>query len=76
MLRYLTKTKKRPEAMTDSIDVHDLTDEDVKKVQAFIAALRAKSGHRKFKFGWEGGLARLAKGMRSVELQHKSSEWR
>ncbi len=35
---------------------------------------RAKKG--KFKFDWEGGLSELKEKYTSVELQHKSLEWR
>jgi hypothetical protein len=35
---------------------------------------RAKKG--KFKFDWEGGLSDLKEKYTSVELQHKSLEWR
>jgi hypothetical protein len=35
-----------------------------------------KPGSEKFKFDWEGGLSDLKKEFTSVELQHKSLEWR
>ena len=31
---------------------------------------------KKFKFGWEGGLSEIREKVTSVELQHKSLEWR
>jgi len=31
---------------------------------------------RKFKFDWEGGLSEIREKFTSVELQHKSLEWR
>ena len=31
---------------------------------------------KKFKFDWEGGLSEIREKVTSVELQHKSLEWR
>jgi len=36
----------------------------------------AKAKKGKFKFDWEGGLSDLKEKYTSVELQHKSLEWR
>jgi hypothetical protein len=38
--------------------------------------LRKKANKEKFKFDWEGGLADIGNEMSSVELSHRSMEWR
>ncbi len=35
-----------------------------------------KTGKRKFKFEWEGGLSEIREKFTSVELQHRALEWR
>lgn len=64
--------------MTTTIDIRDLSPEDVKKVQAFIASLKLKDTkkNKRFKFDWEGGLKDSIKDMNAVDLQHKSLDWR
>ncbi len=64
--------------MVDTIDVRDLSEEDVKKVKAYIASLRVMTPKKKkhLKFDWAGGLAHLKDKHTSVELQHESLNWR
>jgi len=56
--------------------------EDLRKeVYDFMEFLLQKHGSSKakkgkFKFDWEGGLSELKDKYTSVELQHKSLEWR
>jgi hypothetical protein len=51
-----------------------------KRVSDFIDFLLTKKEHKtatkKFSFDWEGGLENLKDRYSSVELQHKSMEWR
>jgi hypothetical protein len=37
---------------------------------------KIEEARKKFKFDWEGGLAGAGDKMTSVELQHKSMDWR
>ena len=58
-----------------------LPDDLKKEVLEFIEKLlkKSKGTNRKkkgFKFNWEGGLSELKDKFSSVELQHKSLEWR
>lgn len=53
----------------------------IPEINDFIDFLLTKYGDKekkgnKFKFDWEGGLNDLHKKYTSVELQHKSMEWR
>lgn len=56
MLQYLTKTKQRPVAMTDYIDVHDLSEEDVQILEKLAAMLREREKKKKI-LKEEDGLA-------------------
>lgn len=51
-----------------------------KEALDYINSLIARENQRKkttcFNFTWEGGLANLKNNFSSVELQHKSIEWR
>lgn len=38
--------------------------------------LRKKAQEEKFRFNWEGGLAEIGEEVSSVELSHRSMEWR
>jgi len=43
----------------------------------FLLNKYEKTGKRAgFRFDWEGGLSELKNTVTSVQLQHKSSEWR
>ncbi len=48
------------------------------KIKAYEYIEKLKKGQNTglFKFSWEGGLADLIEQYTSVELQHKSAEWR
>lgn len=61
--------------------IDKLPEEVIPEIMDFIDFLLIKYGKKKtsknkFKFDWEGGLANLKKDYTSVELQHKSLEWR
>lgn len=63
-----TKMRKLPKSLT-------------KEVLDYIEFLLSKYEGRgivtgKFKFEWEGGLSEIKRKFSSVELQHKSLEWR
>ncbi|PKP55742.1 MAG: hypothetical protein CVT89_07685 [Candidatus Altiarchaeales archaeon HGW-Altiarchaeales-2] len=46
-------------------------------IDFLISKYHCKAAKAKgFKFDWEGGLADIKEKLSSVELQHKSSEWR
>ena len=58
-----------------------LPDHVIPEINDFIDFLLAKYGAKqnnksKFKFDWEGGLSALRPKYTSVDLQHKSMEWR
>lgn len=61
--------------------IDKLPDHIVHEINDFVDFLLSKYGHKKkeqsnFKFDWEGGLSKLKNKFTSVELQHKSLEWR
>ncbi len=61
--------------------IDKLPDHIIPELNDFIDFLLAKYGSKeiykvKFKFNWEGGLSKLKNKFTSVELQHKSLEWR
>jgi len=61
--------------------IDKLPDHIIPEVNDFVEFLLAKYGNKdidksKFKFDWEGGLSTLRNKFTSVELQHKSMEWR
>lgn len=61
--------------------IDNLPDHIVPEVIDYIEFLLNKYGTKettktKFRFDWEGGLSRLKSQYTSVELQHKSLEWR
>jgi len=69
------------------MDIHlienklDLLPEDSKRealdfIDFLIAKRKRKAVMQQFDFTWEGGLANLKNMYSSVELQHKSTEWR
>jgi hypothetical protein len=69
--------------MTSSESVHRMIDDLPPELQQeaihFIEELARrgkKPSGKKVTLSWAGGLARFAKGMTSVELQHKAREWR
>jgi len=46
-------------------------------IESLLKKYKGKEiGTRKFKFDWEGGLSEIREKFTSVELQHKSLEWR
>ena len=58
-----------------------LPDHIIPEINDYIDFLLNKYGSKekaksKFKFDWEGGLSKLKNKYSSVELQHKSLEWR
>jgi hypothetical protein len=63
------------------IKINQLPDHIKPEVIDYIEFLLNKYGSKKvkkskFKFDWEGGLAKLKNKYTSVELQHKALEWR
>ena len=61
--------------------IEKLPDHLIPEINDFIDFLLFKHGDKKtgkakFKFDWEGGLSNLKNEFTSVELQHKSLEWR
>ncbi len=61
--------------------IKELPDELKREVLDYIEFLTnkyklKKKRKRSFKFDWEGGLEELKDKFTSVELQHKSKEWR
>lgn len=65
--------------------IKELPDHLVPEVHDYIEFLLNKYGSKKndkskertkFKFDWEGGLAKLKDRYTSVELQHKAMDWR
>jgi hypothetical protein len=60
--------------------LEELPEDFKKEVMDYIDFLLQKYSKRekneKFSFDWEGGLAELKDKHTSVELQHKSLEWR
>ncbi len=61
--------------------IDQLPEHVILEINDFIDFLLVKYGEKKrkktkFKFDWEGGLTDLADKCTSVELQHKSLEWR
>ena len=63
-----TKMKKLPDHIIT--EINDYIDFLLNK---YVSKEKVKS---KFKFDWEGGLSKLKNKYSSVELQHKSLEWR
>lgn len=58
-----------------------LPDHILPEINDFVEFLLSKYGTKenykgKFKFDWEGGLSTLKSQFTSVDLQHKSMEWR
>jgi hypothetical protein len=62
------------------VKLEELPDDLKKEVMDYIEFLLQKYGKRrkkeKFSFDWEGGLSEMKDKYTSVELQHKSLEWR
>jgi hypothetical protein len=62
------------------VKLEELPDDLKKEVMDYIEFLFQKYGKRrkkeKFSFDWEGGLSEMKDKYTSVELQHKSLEWR
>ena len=61
--------------------IEELPDHIIPEINDFIDFLLSKYGSKKsdknkFKFDWEGGLSKLNNKYTSIELQHKSLEWR
>jgi hypothetical protein len=60
--------------------LEELPEELEDKALDYIESLLQESGGKvkkgKFRFDWRGGLSHLKEKYTSVELQHKSSEWR
>ncbi|MCH8125288.1 DUF2281 domain-containing protein [candidate division KSB1 bacterium] len=63
-----TKIKKLPDYIIP--EVMDYIDNLLNKYS------KTKNKKGKFKFDWEGGLSKLKSDYTSVELQHKSLNWR
>jgi hypothetical protein len=68
-----------PQIIKSKLD--ELPEDLRKEVYDFMEFLLQKHGSSKakkgkFKFDWEGGLSELKDKYTSVELQHKSLEWR
>jgi hypothetical protein len=76
--RHLDKIKKGVGVM-ESINLNELTQEEMAKVKNFIISLkniRSKADAKSFKFNWAGGLKDVFKGKSAVDLQHESTNWR
>ncbi|MFQ6042559.1 MAG: DUF2281 domain-containing protein [Candidatus Poribacteria bacterium] len=63
------------------VEMRKLPEDLKREVLDYMAFLLSKYQNRKmtqkkFKFDWEGGLKDLKEKFTSVELQHKSLEWR
>ena len=63
------------------VKVKELPEDLRREALDYIEFLSKKYGGkreklRKFKFDWEGSLSEIRKKFTSVELQHKSLEWR
>jgi len=61
--------------------IRELPEDLRREVLDYIEFLEKKYKNKvkkitKFKFDWEGGLSEIREKFTSVELQHKSSEWR
>ncbi len=61
--------------------IRELPEDLRREVLDYIEFLKKKYKNKakkinKFKFDWEGGLSEIRGKFTSVELQHKSSEWR
>jgi len=63
------------------LKIQELSDDLKREVLDYIEFLQKKykgkkSEAKKFKFDWEGGLSEIREEFTSVELQHRSMEWR
>ncbi len=63
------------------LKIRELPEDLRREVLDYIEFLLTKYKFRlkktkKFKFNWEGGLSEIQEKFTSVELQHKSLEWR
>ncbi len=78
--RFIRTKNAKNRKMPESIDVRDLSGDDVEIIKALVEKLRGKTcvtkKTKKFAFQWEGGLRHIAEKASSVELQHKSLNWR
>ncbi len=67
--------------MAETLKIEGLSEISIEKVKQFIQILRImdskkEASPKKLNFGWRGGLSDLKEKYTSVELQHKSMEWR
>jgi hypothetical protein len=54
----------------------DLKKEVLDYIEFLLQKYGGKTGKKRFRFDWEGGLSNLRDRYTSVELQHRALEWR